>query len=87
MMMEYTQDDYCSILLTLGTYNSRAGTAAQEYMPCYPGQCHVDTSVFQLLEQCLGETGNVAPMAHVTADRPSTVRTPANEDVSCSGGM
>jgi hypothetical protein len=28
MIMEYTHDEYCDMLLTLGAWNSRAGTAA-----------------------------------------------------------
>jgi hypothetical protein len=77
--MEYTRV-YCDMLLTLGACNSRAGTAAREYMLRYPGRHHPDTNVFRLLEQHLRETGSVTPMALVNAGRPWTVWTPANEN-------
>jgi hypothetical protein len=68
------------MLLTLGACNSRAGTAARECALRYPGRRHPDANVFRRLEQRLRETGRVTSTAHVNADRPRTVRTPANED-------
>jgi hypothetical protein len=68
------------MLVTLGTCNSRAGTAAQEYALRYPGRRHPDANVFRRLEQRLRETGSVTPTAFVKAGRPRTVRTPANVD-------
>jgi hypothetical protein len=68
------------MLLTLGVCNSRAGTAAREYVLRYPGRRHPDANVFRRLEQRLRETGSVTPTATVNAGRPRTVPTPANED-------
>jgi hypothetical protein len=53
MTMEYTRDEYCDMLLTLGTCNSRAGTAAREYTLCYPGRRRPDANMFRRLEQRL----------------------------------
>jgi hypothetical protein len=53
---------------TLGTCNSRVGTAAREHALGHP-----DADVFRRLEQRLRETGSVT-------GRPRTARTPANED-------
>jgi hypothetical protein len=78
--MEYTHDEYCDMLLTLGACYSRAGTAAREYALRYPGRRHPDANVFRRLEQGLRETGSVTPTALVNAGRPRTVQTPANED-------
>jgi hypothetical protein len=77
----WNTQDYCKIHLTLSTYDSQAGIAAEEYTLCFSGQCDVDTSVFQQLEQCLQETGSVTSIAHVNTGHPWTVRTPANEEV------
>jgi hypothetical protein len=72
-IMEYTHDEYCDILLALGTCNtcSRAGAAAQEFALPYSGRRHPDANVFRQLEQRLLET----PTAHVNADRPRAVWT------------
>jgi hypothetical protein len=67
MIMEYTHDEYCDMLLTLGACNSRAGTAAREYAVRYPGRRHPDANVFRRLEQRLHETGRVTPTALVNA--------------------
>jgi hypothetical protein len=80
MITEYTHDEYCDMLLTLGACNSRAGTAAREYALRYPGRRHPDANVFRRLEQCLRETGSVTSTALVNVGRPRTVRPPANED-------
>jgi hypothetical protein len=80
VIMEYTHDEYCDMLLTLGACNSRAGTAAREYAIRYPGRRHPDANVFRRLEQRLSETGIVTPTALVNAGRSRNVRTPANED-------
>jgi hypothetical protein len=45
MIMEYTRDEYCDMLLTLGACNSRAGTAARVYALRYPGRRHPDANV------------------------------------------
>jgi hypothetical protein len=50
MIMEYTHDEYCDMLLTLGACNSRAGTAAREYALRYRGRRHPDANVFRRLE-------------------------------------
>jgi hypothetical protein len=68
------------MLLTLGACNSRAGTATREYALRYAGRRHPDANVFRRLEQRLRETGSVTPTALVSAGRPRTIRTPANED-------
>jgi hypothetical protein len=73
--VEYTHDEYCDMLLTLGTCSSRAGTVAREHTLRYSGQRHPDANVFRRLEQCLLETGSVTPTAHVNAGRPQSVRT------------
>jgi hypothetical protein len=39
-IMEYTHNEYCNMLLNLGTCNSQSGTDAWENMLHYPGQCH-----------------------------------------------
>jgi hypothetical protein len=80
MIMEYTHDEYCDMLFTLGACNSRAGAAAHEYALCYPGRHHPGTNVFWRLELCLHETGSVTPMALVNAGCPWTVWTTANKD-------
>jgi hypothetical protein len=80
MIMEYTHDEYCEMLLTLGACNSRAGTAAREYALRYSGRRHPNANVFRQLEQRLCETGSVTPTVLVNAGRPRTLRTPANED-------
>jgi hypothetical protein len=36
VIVEYTRDEYCSMLLTPYACNSQVGTAAQEYMLHYP---------------------------------------------------
>jgi hypothetical protein len=84
MIMEYTHDEYCDMLLTLGACNSRAGTAVREYALRYPGRRHPDANVFRRLEQRLRETGSVKPTALVKAGRPRSVRTPAYEDAIIS---
>jgi hypothetical protein len=44
--MEYTHNEYCNMLLTLGTCNNQAGTAAWENIQHYPGYCHPDATCF-----------------------------------------
>jgi hypothetical protein len=78
--MEYTYDEYCDMLLTLGDCNSRAGTDSWEYALRYPCRRHPDANMFRRLEQRLRDTGSVTPTALMNAGRPRTVRTPANED-------
>jgi hypothetical protein len=56
MIMGYRHDEYCDMLLIPIICNSWVGTAAQEYLLCYPGQSHPDDNVFQWLVQCLYET-------------------------------
>jgi hypothetical protein len=46
VIMEYTYDEYCDMLLTLGTYNSRAGTTPREYILRYSGRRHTDANMF-----------------------------------------
>jgi hypothetical protein len=76
--MEYTHKDHCAALLTRGTCNIRAGTAAWEY-----GLRHPDADVFQRLEQLLREK-SAATATHTNEGRPMAVRTPANQDgISC----
>jgi hypothetical protein len=50
MIMVYTQDEYCYMLLTIDISNIRAGTTATEYMLHYPGGRHPDANVFRRLE-------------------------------------
>jgi hypothetical protein len=54
--MQYTHDEYCHVLLTLGTHKNLVGTAAWEYAQSYLGRSHPDANVFQRLEQRLRET-------------------------------
>jgi hypothetical protein len=75
-----TRDEYCEMILTPGTCNSRASTAAREYMLRYPARHHTD-------EECVLMTGAAPPRdrkcntaTSVSSDRPRTVRMPANED-------
>jgi hypothetical protein len=65
---------------TLGTCDSRAGTALQEYVQYYHGWCHPDTNVLRWLEKRLWETGCLTPPACVNADRPCSVWITATED-------
>lgn len=74
MLMEYTHDEYCDMLLF-------PGTAAWEYALHWPGQHQPVTNVFHWLEKCLCETGKVAPMAYINSGCPQTVQTLTNEDV------
>jgi hypothetical protein len=46
--------EYCDILLTLGTSDSRAGTAAWKYALHWPG-CHPEANVFRRMEELLHE--------------------------------
>jgi pyrimidine deaminase RibD-like protein len=78
MIMEYTHNEYCDMLLTLGTCSSRAGTVARECALRHSGQRHPDANAFLQLEQCLLETENVTCTTHVNAGRPRSVRTLAN---------
>jgi hypothetical protein len=78
MIMDYTHNEYCDILLTLSTYTRWAGTVAREHVLRYPGQHHSEANAFGQLEQCLCETGGVTPMAQMNAARPWAVQTPAN---------
>jgi hypothetical protein len=73
MIMAYTRDEYCDMILTLSTCNSRVCIAAREYALRCPGGHHPDGNVFPRLR----ETGSVISTAHVHAGRPRTVRTPA----------
>jgi hypothetical protein len=73
------------MLLTLGTPNSRAGTAAQACTLRALALCPPDANDFRQFEQRLRETGSVTPTAHVNAGRPQTVRTPANDDAIIAG--
>jgi hypothetical protein len=75
VVMEYTHDKYCDMLLTLSVCNGQTGTDTQEYTLCY-----LDTNVLWLLQQHLCQTCSVAPVAYVNAGHPWTVWTPANED-------
>lgn len=59
LIMEYTHDEFCDILLPLGACNNWAGTAAWEYALCYPAWCHPDAEVFWQLEHHLREKGSV----------------------------
>jgi hypothetical protein len=54
MIMEYTHDEYCNMLLNPCTYS---GIAAWEYALRYTGKCHPDADVFWQPEQCLCEKG------------------------------
>jgi hypothetical protein len=47
MIMEYMHDEYWDVLLTLGTFNSRAGPAALEYALRYLGRRLPDAILFQ----------------------------------------
>lgn len=60
-------DEYCDVLLILGTCNGPAGTAAREDALRYPGKRHPDANVFRGLKQHLRETGSATPTAHVNA--------------------
>jgi len=46
MIMGYTSDDYCDMLLTLGACSSQAGTSAGEYAFRYLGGRHTDSVCF-----------------------------------------
>jgi hypothetical protein len=80
MIIEYTHDEYCDMLLTLGACNSRAGSAAPEFALHYPCRRHPDANAFRRLEQRLRETGSVTHTALANAGRPRSVRIPPNED-------
>jgi hypothetical protein len=57
--MECKNDEYCDVLLTLGTCNSRASTAAREDALRYPSRRHPDANVFRGLKQRPREIGSV----------------------------
>jgi hypothetical protein len=71
MTMEYTHDEHYNMLVTLGTYNSRAT------LSCSP---HPDANVFRRLEQRFREAGGSGSTEYVNTDPLRTVWTPANED-------
>jgi hypothetical protein len=81
MIMEQRHDGRCGMFFTLdNVIVERAGTAALEYALGYPLRRHPETDVFRRLEQRLRERRSATPTAPVSAYRPRTVRTPANED-------
>jgi hypothetical protein len=81
LWLNTTHDNkYFKMLITLGTCNRWADTAAWEYILCYPGCCHSDANVFRQLKQLLFETGSVTPMVHMGAGHAWTVWIPAIED-------
>jgi hypothetical protein len=53
MIMEYTHDECCDMLLTLGACYSRAGTGAREVAVHYSGRRHPDANVIRRLQQHL----------------------------------
>jgi hypothetical protein len=61
------------MLVTFGTFNSRAGTAALEYALRYLVRRHPDANAFRRLEQRLRDTGSVTPRANVNASGDATV--------------
>jgi hypothetical protein len=71
MIMDCTLDEYCNMLLTLGTSNRPAGISVREHPLYYPGRRHPDSSVFERLEKRLRVTGNVTPTAHVNEAPPT----------------
>lgn len=73
VVMEYTHDKFCDMLLTLSACNRQTGTDTQEYT-------HLDTNVLWWLQQHLCQTWSITPVAYVNAGHPWTVWTPANED-------
>lgn len=46
MITEYTRNEYCDMLLTLGACNSGVGTAAWEHKLRYLGQLHPPVTKF-----------------------------------------
>lgn len=81
--MKYMQDEYCDMMLTPGTCKGEASIAAQIYMLRFPGRRHPDCNIR------ISTAGTVSPchkkcntQAYVKAGSPSSVRTPANEDVN-----
>jgi hypothetical protein len=67
MIMTYTHDEYCDMLLTLGTCSSLAGTAARECALRYAGRRLPDANVFRRLEKRLRETEIITLTAYVNA--------------------
>lgn len=49
MIVQYTHDEYCDMLLTLGISNSRPGTATREYAQFFPGRRHPDADVLMAI--------------------------------------
>jgi hypothetical protein len=64
-IIQYTHDEYCNMLLTLGSCNSRAVNDRREFAQCYP-------------VRRLRETRSMTCKALVNAARPRTVRTPVD---------
>jgi hypothetical protein len=67
-----THDAYHDMLVTLGTWNSRAARECALRPP--------DANVSRRLEQRFREAGSLKPTEYVNTDLLRTVRTPANED-------
>jgi len=44
---QYTRDEYCDMLLTLGSCKNPSSTNAREYALCHPGRCHQIADVFR----------------------------------------
>jgi len=57
--MEYTNSEYCDMLLILGQCNNEANVAARRYAEIYPHRRHPDAKVIRRAETRLRETGSV----------------------------
>jgi hypothetical protein len=58
MTMEYTHEESCDMVLTLGNRNRQVGAIAGEYALRHPGWNYPNTNMFLLLEQQLREIGS-----------------------------
>ncbi|XP_018396145.1 PREDICTED: uncharacterized protein LOC108774510, partial [Cyphomyrmex costatus] len=57
--MEYTNAEYCDMLLVLGQCNNQASVAARRYAEIYPHRRHPNVNVIRRVETRLRETGSV----------------------------
>jgi hypothetical protein len=79
MIMEYTYNIYCDMLLLLNTSNSQAGTDIWENTLCFPDRFHPDADVLTV-EQHIHGTGSLTCTVLENVGHTWTLWTPAKED-------
>jgi hypothetical protein len=79
MVMHGTQDEFCSMLLSLCASIVDQVLPHGKKIPC-PSRHLPDAEILRRLGQRFHEIGSVTRTALVNAGRPEILRTPANED-------